>query len=92
MAVRPANDEVRGIGNLRSQSSTVTESFIDGVSVGTADTYDNIDPSTGRTLGDVSRAGEHEVDQAVAPPGGRPSVAARRRRSSAPTSWVASPT
>ena len=43
----------------------VTESFIDGASVGSAETYPNIDPSTGATLGDVARAGDEEIDQAV---------------------------
>jgi len=47
-------------------SATVTESFIDGVSVGSADTYDNVDPSTGRVLGAVARAGADEIDRAVA--------------------------
>jgi len=42
-----------------------TESFIDGESVSSAETYPNIDPSTGATLGDVARAGEKEIDQAV---------------------------
>ncbi|MGH3555939.1 MAG: aldehyde dehydrogenase family protein [Mycobacterium sp.] len=39
--------------------------FIDGHAVTCSDTYDNIDPSTGRSLGSVSRCGTHEVDQAV---------------------------
>jgi aldehyde dehydrogenase (NAD+) len=43
----------------------VTESFIDGASVRSAETYPNIDPSTGATLGDVARAGDKEIDQAV---------------------------
>ena len=43
----------------------LTESFIDGETVSSADTYPNIDPSTGATLGDVARAGEREIDQAV---------------------------
>src|SRR5262245_48437594 len=43
----------------------VTESFIDGASVRSAETYQNIDPSTGGTLGDVARAGDKEIDQAV---------------------------
>ena len=30
-----------------------------------ADTYPNIDPSTGAILGDVARAGDKEIDQAV---------------------------
>jgi aldehyde dehydrogenase (NAD+)/betaine-aldehyde dehydrogenase len=42
-----------------------TESFIDGRSVSSAQTYPNIDPSTGATLGDVARAVENEIDQAV---------------------------
>ena len=44
----------------------VTESFIDGEPVSSAETYPNIDPSTGATLGDVARAGDKEIDQAVA--------------------------
>src|ERR1700722_6552406 len=44
----------------------VTESFIDGEPVRSAATYPNIDPSTGATLGDVARAGDKEIDQAVA--------------------------
>ena len=44
----------------------VTESFIDGEPVRSAGTYPNIDPSTGVTLGDVARAGDKEIDQAVA--------------------------
>ncbi|MGH3251000.1 MAG: aldehyde dehydrogenase family protein [Trebonia sp.] len=43
----------------------VTESFIDGGSVRSAETYPNIDPSTGAALGDVARAGDGEIDQAV---------------------------
>jgi aldehyde dehydrogenase (NAD+)/betaine-aldehyde dehydrogenase len=43
----------------------VTESFIDGASVNSQQTYPNIDPSTGTTLGDVARAGNKEIDQAV---------------------------
>jgi aldehyde dehydrogenase (NAD+) len=46
-------------------SDLVTESFIDGASVASAETYPNIDPSTGATLGDVARAGDEEIDQAV---------------------------
>src|SRR5690606_15683434 len=43
----------------------ITQSFIDGESVASADTYDNIDPATGRPLGAVARAGAEEVDRAV---------------------------
>lgn len=43
-----------------------TQPFIDGKSVPVADTYDNIDPATGRSLGPVGRCGEQEVDRAVA--------------------------
>lgn len=43
----------------------VTQSFIDGESVASAQIYDNIDPSTGRALGPVARAGHDEVDRAV---------------------------
>jgi aldehyde dehydrogenase (NAD+) len=46
-------------------SDLVTESFIDGASVSSAQTYPNIDPSTGAVLGDVARAGGSEIDQAV---------------------------
>jgi aldehyde dehydrogenase (NAD+) len=47
-------------------SDLVTESFIDGAAVSSAETYPNIDPSTGAALGDVARAGAKEVDRAVA--------------------------
>ncbi len=43
----------------------ITESFIDGGSVRSAETYPNIDPSTGSTIGDVARSGDKEIDQAV---------------------------
>ena len=46
-------------------SDLLTESFIDGAAVSSAETYPNIDPSTGATLGDVARAGGNEIDQAV---------------------------
>ncbi|MFF0817169.1 aldehyde dehydrogenase family protein [Rhodococcus sp. NPDC003318] len=39
--------------------------FIDGSRVLTSDTYDNIDPSTGASLGAVVRCGHDEVDRAV---------------------------
>jgi aldehyde dehydrogenase (NAD+)/betaine-aldehyde dehydrogenase len=42
-----------------------TQSFINGQSVSSAETYDNIDPATGQSLGPVARSGEKEVDQAV---------------------------
>jgi len=42
-----------------------TCSFIGGESVDTADSYDNVDPSTGAVLGTVSRGGTNEVDRAV---------------------------
>jgi aldehyde dehydrogenase (NAD+) len=48
-----------------SVAKRVTESFIDGMSVTSAETYPNIDPSTGAVLGDVARAGDGEIDQAV---------------------------
>jgi aldehyde dehydrogenase (NAD+) len=44
---------------------TITESFIDGGSVSSAASYDNIDPSTGQSLGAVARGGAEEVDLAV---------------------------
>jgi aldehyde dehydrogenase (NAD+) len=46
-------------------SDLVTESFIGGAAVSSAETYPNVDPSTGATLGDVARAGDKEIDQAV---------------------------
>jgi aldehyde dehydrogenase (NAD+) len=46
-------------------SDLVTESFIDGAVVSSAERYPNIDPSTGATLGDVARAADSEIDQAV---------------------------
>lgn len=47
-------------------SEQVTESFIGGTPVSTSEVYQNIDPSTGGALGEVSRAGRQEVGQAVA--------------------------
>jgi aldehyde dehydrogenase (NAD+) len=44
---------------------TSTQSFIGGAHVAAEDTYDNIDPSTGRPLGSVARCGAAEVDRAV---------------------------
>ena len=44
---------------------TVTQSFIGGQSVPSADAYDNVDPTTGRSLGTVGRGGADEVDRAV---------------------------
>jgi aldehyde dehydrogenase (NAD+) len=43
----------------------ITESFINGESVASPESYDNIDPSTGLTLGPVARAGAEEIDRAV---------------------------
>jgi len=43
-----------------------TTSFIGGRHLPTLKTYPNIDPATGSVIGDVSRAGTSEVDQAVA--------------------------
>lgn len=45
---------------------TVTQSFIGGATVPSADVYDNVDPATGRSLGTVGRSGAEEVDRAVA--------------------------
>ncbi len=42
-----------------------TYPFINGESVTVTETYDNIDPATGASLGAVARSGEKEVDQAV---------------------------
>src|SRR5215470_1376647 len=46
-------------------TAPVTQSFIDGQSVASAQVYDNTDPATGRSLGAVARAGNDEVDRAV---------------------------
>jgi aldehyde dehydrogenase (NAD+) len=43
----------------------IIESFINGESVASAESYDNIDPSTGLSLGPVARAGGDEIDRAV---------------------------
>ncbi len=42
-----------------------TQSYIDATSVASAETYDNIDPSSGRSLGAVARGGADEIDRAV---------------------------
>jgi aldehyde dehydrogenase (NAD+)/betaine-aldehyde dehydrogenase len=42
-----------------------TQSFIGGEPVASTETYDNIDPATGRSLGPVARGGAAEVDRAV---------------------------
>lgn len=46
-------------------AGSLTSSFIDGRSVLPAETYPNIDPSTGTTLGEVCLGGADEIDQAV---------------------------
>jgi aldehyde dehydrogenase (NAD+)/betaine-aldehyde dehydrogenase len=43
----------------------ITQSYIDATSVASVDTYDNIDPSNGRSLGAVARGGAAEIDRAV---------------------------
>lgn len=43
----------------------LTSSFIGGADVSSADTYDNIDPATGQSLGPVARGGVDEVAGAV---------------------------
>lgn len=43
----------------------MTESFIDGASVLSAEQYDNINPATGRAIGPVARGGAQEIDLAV---------------------------
>lgn len=43
----------------------ITESFIAGKHVASRDTYENIDPATGRSLGAVARTSTEDVDQAV---------------------------
>ena len=50
---------------MDSTTVEITQSFIGGESVASADTYDNIDPATGQALGAVARAGAEEVDRAV---------------------------
>jgi aldehyde dehydrogenase (NAD+) len=42
-----------------------TYPFINGEPVTVTDTYDNIDPATGTSLGPVARSGEKEIDRAV---------------------------
>jgi len=42
-----------------------TVCFIDGEMVDAADSYDNIDPSTGKVIGTVARGTEKEIDRAV---------------------------
>jgi aldehyde dehydrogenase (NAD+) len=59
---------------------TITQSFIDGESVASADVYDNIDPATGRSLGSVARGGGDEVDRAV----GAAAAASKRWRETSP--------
>jgi aldehyde dehydrogenase (NAD+) len=44
---------------------TITQSCIGGESVASKETYDNVDPATGRSLGLVARGGADEVDRAV---------------------------
>lgn len=44
----------------------ITQSVIGGESVASNDTFANIDPATGNTLGLVARSGADEVDRAVA--------------------------
>lgn len=46
------------------QSETL--SFIEGVFVPSPETYPNVDPSTGRIVGEVARGGNNEIDRAVA--------------------------
>ncbi len=61
----------------------MTESFIDGASVLSAEQYDNINPATGRAIGPVARGGAQEIDLAVSAarrafPGWRKSAPAQR--------------
>ncbi|WGW12437.1 aldehyde dehydrogenase family protein [Saxibacter everestensis] len=44
----------------------VTQSFIGGRSIPSTETFPNIDPATGKSIGDVARSGADEVDLAVA--------------------------
>lgn len=59
---RQARDVCRAWGSGMS----TTRSFVDGQYLDTADTYDNIDPSTGAVIGQVARGGDAEIDRAVA--------------------------
>lgn len=59
---------------------TITQSFIDGESMASADVYDNIDPATSRPLGSVARGGSDEVDRAV----GAAAAASKRWRDTPP--------
>lgn len=61
----------------------MTESFIDGASVLSAEQYDNINPATGRAIGSVARGGAQEIDLAVSAarrafPGWRKAAPAQR--------------
>ena len=47
-------------------AGTATESFVDGKSLPSRDTYDNVDPASGRVIGSVARGGAEEIDRAVA--------------------------
>lgn len=44
---------------------STTLSYVAGEDLPSADTYDNIDPATGQSLGAVARGGAEEVDRAV---------------------------
>ncbi len=44
---------------------STTASFINGQFVDSVDTYENIDPSTGKSIGLVARGGADEIDRAV---------------------------
>lgn len=50
---------------MTQQATHHTSSFIGGRHVPSINTYSNIDPATGQSLGEVSRANADEVDQAV---------------------------
>ena len=43
----------------------ITQPFVNGQSLAVRDTYANIDPSTGASLGRVARSGASEIDRAV---------------------------
>lgn len=45
--------------------TATTRAFIDGAFIDADDTYDNLDPSTGKVLGPVARGGVAEIDRAV---------------------------
>jgi aldehyde dehydrogenase (NAD+)/betaine-aldehyde dehydrogenase len=69
----------------------LTSSYIGGQAVPSSDTYDNIDPATGRSLGAVALGGPAEVDHAVSSGGAAQRGWARtspEERSELLTAWA----